>query len=138
MSRIDHIGIAVSSIEEAKRFIKGVFGIEMGRIEEVESQKVKIGRVVFDNILLEFLEPTAPDSPISRFIEKRGGGLHHIAISVDNVKETLKLLRKKGIALIDEQARRGASYNWIAFLSPKNPAKVLIELVETKGGFNEN
>lgn len=138
MLKIDHIGIAVPSIEEAKKFIKDAFGIEMEGIEVVESQKVKVGRVRFENIILEFLEPTAPDSPVSGFIEKRGGGLHHIAISVDNMRKTLKSLKEKGVLLIDEEPRGGAAYKWIAFLSPKNPAKILIELVETKGGIDEN
>jgi len=138
MSRIDHIGIAVPSIEKARKFMEGAFGIEMEEIEIVASQKVKVGRVRFENIILEFLEPTAPDSPISGFIEKLGGGLHHIGISVENVKETLKLLKEKDVSLIDEEPRGGAAYRWIAFLSPKNPAKTLIELVEKKGGVDEN
>jgi len=133
---IDHIGIAVPSIEEAKRFIKDAFGVEMEKIETVESQKVKVGRVKFKNIILEFLEPTSPDSPISKFIKKKGG-LHHIAVSVDSVKEKLEFLKEKDIPLIDKAPRKGATYHWIAFLSPKNPAKTLIEIVETKGGNNE-
>ncbi len=136
--KIDHIGIAVPSVEEAKKFVKDAFGLEMEEIEIVASQKVKVGRVRFENIILEFLEPTAPNSPISGFIEKRGGGLHHIAISVENVKGTLKSLKEKGVSLIDGEPRGGAAYKWIAFLSPKNPAKTLIELVETKGGIDEN
>jgi len=135
---IDHIGIAVPSIEEAKRFMKDIFGVEMEKIEEVASQNVKVGRVKFDNIVLEFLEPTSPDSPISKFIEKRGGGLHHIAILVDSVKEKLEFLKEKGIPLIDKEPRKGAAYHWIAFLSPKNSAKTLIEIVETKGGNDED
>ncbi len=136
--KIDHIGIAVPSVEEAKKFVKDAFGLEMEEIEIVASQKVKVGRVRFENIILEFLEPIAPDSPVSGFIEKRGGGLHHIAVSVDNVKEKLEFLKEKGIPSIDKEPRKGAAYNWIAFLSPKNSAKTLIELVETKGGIDEN
>ena len=138
MPAIDHIGIAVKSIEDVRRFMKEMFDLDMEDIEVVESQKVKIGRIVLDNIVLEFLEPTSSDSTISGFIEKRGGGLHHIAFEIEDVSGKLKELKEKGMELIDKEPRKGASYSWIAFLSPRNPAKTLIELVEKKGGFNED
>ena len=132
MLRLDHIGIAVKSIEDVQRYFKDAFGLDMEGIEVVESQKVKIGRIVLDNVVLEFLEPISEGSPVSGFLEKRGGGLHHIAFEVESVPEMLKNLKEKNVGLIDEEPKKGATYSWIAFLSPKNPAKTLIEIVEKK------
>lgn len=130
ISHIEHLGIAVKSIEENLPYYEGVLGMKCYNIEVVEDQKVKTAffKVGNTETKIELLEPTSPDSTIAKFIEKRGEGIHHIAFCVDDVNESLKVVEEKGVQLIDKTARRGAEGLDIAFLHPKSTAKVLTEL----------
>src|SRR6266478_2026029 len=127
---IDHIGIAVKSIDEAKKFWVETLGLKLSHIEEVPEQKVRVAMLKAGEMTIELLEPTSPDSPIHRFIEKRGEGLHHLTLGTDNLIEQLKKLKSVNVNLIDEQPRLGAGGSKIAFLHPKSAHGVLVELCE--------
>ncbi|MDR0619342.1 MAG: methylmalonyl-CoA epimerase [Bacteroidales bacterium] len=126
-SKIEHVAIAVKSIEEARKFFEGVLGLECYAIEEVADQKVKTAFFKVGETKIELLEPTSPDSTVAGFIEKRGEGLHHIAFAVDNVNESLAAVEEKGVKLIDKQQRNGAEGLHIGFLHPKYTSGVLTE-----------
>lgn len=128
--KVDHIGIAVKSLSEALKFYEEILGIKCEGVEEVEEQKVKTAFLPVGDTEIELLESTAPDGPIAKFIEKRGEGIHHIALRVDNVKEALKELKERGVALIDEVPRMGAGGAKIAFIHPKATGGVLLEICE--------
>ncbi|MGD1018199.1 MAG: methylmalonyl-CoA epimerase [Verrucomicrobiia bacterium] len=128
---IDHVGIAVKSIDEAKKFWVDTLGLKLSRIEEVPGQKVRVAILKAGNTTIELLEPTSPDSPVQRFIEKRGEGLHHLTLATDEIAEQLQKLKSANIALIDEQPRTGAGGSKIAFLHPKSAHGVLVELCES-------
>lgn len=125
---IDHIGIAVNSIEESLKFWEGTLGIKCAGVETVEDQKVKTAFLPIKESELELLEATSSESPVAKFIEKKGEGIHHIAIRVDNLEEALAELKTKGVKLIDETPRRGAGGAMIAFLHPKATGGILLEL----------
>ena len=127
---LDHIGIAVKSIDEAKKFWVDTLGLKLSRIEEVPEQKVRVAMLKAGETTIELLEPTSPDSPIHKFIEKRGEGVHHLTFGTDNLSERLKSLKEANIALIDEKPRLGAGGARIAFLHPKSAHGVLVELCE--------
>ena len=127
---IDHIGIAVKSIDEAKKFWVDTLGLKLSRIEEVPEQKVRVAILKAGDTTIELLEPTSPDSPIQRFIEKRGEGLHHLTLGTDNLADRLKSLKDANVTLIDEKPRLGAGGAQIAFLHPKSAHGVLVELCE--------
>ena len=129
IEKIDHIGIAVKDLEKAcDAFDK--LGIKVAGKEDVKEQKVKVAFLPVDDSELELLESTSPDSPITKFIEKKGEGIHHIAFKVKNLDKILEKLKKKGVRLIDEKSRYGAGGAKIAFLHPKSTNGVLIELCE--------
>lgn len=128
--KIDHIGIAVNSLEEVKRLYKAVFNIDPHFEETVAYQKVRVAGIKVGQSNLEFLEATSPDSPVAKFIEKRGEGLHHIALSVKNINQVLERMRKNGVELIDQEAKIGAEGKRIAFVHPKSMNGVLVELSE--------
>lgn len=127
---IDHIGIAVKSIDEALKFWEATLGISCLGVEEVADQKTKTAFLPLKDSEIELLEGTSPDSPISKFIESRGEGLHHIAIRVSNIEQALEELKEKGVRLIDEKPRMGAGGAKIAFVHPKATGGVLLELSE--------
>jgi len=127
VSSLDHIGIAVRSIEEAKKFWVDQLGLKVMHVEEVPEQKV---RVALLDAGIELLEPTSPDSPVAKFIEKRGEGLHHVTLQTGNLADRLKALKAAGVNLIDEKPRVGAGGVRIAFLHPKSAHGVLVELCE--------
>lgn len=127
LSHIEHIGIAVNSIEEAKAYFEDVLGLKCYAIEEVEDQKVKTAFFQIGETKLELLEATGPDSPVAKFIEKRGQGIHHLAFAVENTSEALKSAADKGITLIDNLARKGAEGLNIGFLHPKSTFGILTE-----------
>jgi methylmalonyl-CoA epimerase len=127
---IDHIGIAVKSIDEAKKFWVDTLGLKLSHIEEVPEQKVRVAMLKAGETTIELLEPTSPDSPVQRFIEKRGEGLHHLTLQTDNLGERLKELKAGKVELIDEHPRIGAGGAKIAFLHPKSAHGVLVELCE--------
>ena len=127
---IDHVGIAVKSIDEAKKFWVDALGLKLSHIEEVPEQKARVAVLKVGETTIELVEPTSPDSPIQRFIEKRGEGLHHLTLQTDHLAERLKSLKDANVALIDEKPRLGASGAQIAFLHPKSAHGVLVELCE--------
>ncbi|WP_297535362.1 methylmalonyl-CoA epimerase [Thermococcus sp.] len=127
--KIDHVGIAVKNLEEAVKVWEGL-GLKVEEIEEVPDQKVRTAIIRIGESRIELLEPTAEDSPIAKFIAKRGEGIHHIALGVTNIEEHLKELKEKGYRLIDEEPRLGAGGAKIAFVHPKAVTGVLLELCE--------
>lgn len=130
IQRIDHIGIAVKSIEEAAKLYTDL-GLKIEGTETVESQKVKVAFIPVGQSRIELLEPTAPDGPTGQFIEKKGEGIHHIALKVDDVAKALVELAAKGYQLIDKAPREGAGGHKIAFVHPKSTKGVLLELSES-------
>ncbi len=127
--KIDHVGIAVKNLEEAIKVWEGL-GLKVEEIEEVPDQKVRTAIIHIGESRIELLEPTAEDSPIAKFIAKRGEGIHHIALGVTNIEEHLRELKEKGYRLIDEKPRIGAGGAKIAFVHPKSVTGVLLELCE--------
>jgi methylmalonyl-CoA/ethylmalonyl-CoA epimerase len=127
---IEHIGIAVKSLDESIPYYENILGLKCYSIEEVPEQKVKTAFFKVGQTKLELLEPMAEDSPVAKFIEKRGQGVHHIAFAVDNLQEKLNTLNEKGINLIDKIPRKGAEGLNISFLHPKSTFGVLTELCE--------
>ena len=128
--KIDHLGIAVNSIKEAKKLFHDILGLKFEGTETVQEQKVTTAFFPVGDSEVELLESTAPDGPIAKYLEKRGEGIQHIAFRVDNLEEALAELKDKGIRLIDEKPRHGAGGAKIAFLHPKSTHGVLIELSE--------
>ncbi len=131
ITHIEHLGIAVKSIEEALPYYENVLGLKCYAIEEVADQRVKTAFFKVGDTKIELLESTDPDGPVGKFIEKKGEGVHHIAFAVaDGVAEALKEAEEKGIRLIDTTPRKGAEGLNIAFLHPKSTMGVLTELCE--------
>jgi methylmalonyl-CoA/ethylmalonyl-CoA epimerase len=128
--KIDHLGIAVQSIEEAKRLFQDILGLEFAGTETVAEQKVTTAFFPVGDSEVELLESTDPEGPIAKYLEKRGEGIQHIAFRVENLEEALAELKERGIKLIDEKPRKGAGGAKIAFLHPKATHGVLIELSE--------
>ncbi len=130
ISHIEHLGIAVKSIEEHRPYYENVLGWKCYNIEVVEDQKVKTAffKVGNSDTKIELLEPTSPDSTIAKFIEKKGEGIHHVAYCVDDTEKALQEAKAQGAQLIDEHARRGAEGLMIGFLHPKTTGRVLTEL----------
>lgn len=128
ISGIEHIAIAVTSLEEALPFYRDVLGLQLEGFEDVPSQKVRVAVLRVGESKIELLEPTAPDSPISRFLQTRGPGLHHLALSTTSLKERLSDLKDKDVPLLDHSPRPGAEGKQIAFLHPKASGGVLLEL----------
>jgi len=128
--KIDHLGIAVNSIDDGKTFFSDILGLEFEGTETVEAQKVTTAFFPVGESEVELLESTAPDGPVAKYIEKKGEGIQHIAFRVENIDEALEELKEKGIRLIDEKPRQGAGGAKIAFLHPKSTHGVLVELCE--------
>ena len=128
MTRLDHIGIAVRSLDAAR--IYEDLGLTIDHVETVETQRVKTAFLSVGDSNLELLEPTSPDSPIAKFIEKRGGGIHHLCFRVDDIEAQLVQLQAKGYRLINEAPVPGAHGCRVAFLHPAAGNGVLIELSE--------
>ena len=130
ITKINHIGIAVNSIDSAVKLYTDVLGLKVKDIEVVEDQKAKTAIIPVGESKIELIESTDPEGTIAKYIENRGEGLHHIALEVDNIQDALVTLSNKGLTLIDEKPRRGVENTSIAFLHPKTTGRVLIELVE--------
>ncbi|WP_396150304.1 methylmalonyl-CoA epimerase [Flavobacterium sp.] len=130
LSHIEHIGIAVKSLEEAIPFWEEKLGLKCYRIEEVKEQKVKTAFFQIGQSKIELLESTDPDGPIGKFIEKKGEGIHHLAIAVKDIQQNLTELASKDVQLINTTPRKGAEGLDIAFLHPKSTHGVLLELCE--------
>jgi methylmalonyl-CoA epimerase len=127
-AQLDHVGIAVSSLREAVGFYCDTLGLEIEAPEEIASQRVRAHFVPAGPVTLELLEPTAADSPIAKFLEKRGPGLHHVALRVDDIVAALAELKARGVRLIDETPRPGAHGSLVAFVHPSAANGVLVEL----------
>jgi len=130
IGKIDHLGIAVRSIEAAMPLYTGMLGLELHEIEEVADQKVRTAVFPVGESRIELLEPTSPDSPVAKFLEKRGEGIHHVALAVQDVAAALAKLKAEGAQLIDEAPRKGAGGAMIAFVHPKSTGGVLLELCQ--------
>ena len=125
---LDHIGIAVADLSQALAFYRDALGLEVEPPEEVPSQRVRAHFVPVGEATIELLEPTSADSPIAKFIEKRGPGVHHVTLRVDDIREALGRLKARGVRLIDEAPREGAEGALIAFVHPASTHGVLVEL----------
>lgn len=127
--KVNHIGIAVNNIDEAVKLYTDVLGLKLTHVEVVEDQKAKTAFIPVGETKIELVESTSPDGAIAKYIEKRGEGIHHIALEVDDIQDSLKTLTEKGVPLIDEKPRKGVENSNIAFLHPR-ATKILLELVE--------
>jgi len=130
IKKIDHIGIAVNSIEEAGKLYEALLGLKITKTEVVAEQKVKVAFLPLGDCEVELLESTDPDGPIAKYIAAKGEGVQHIAFRVENIEAALATLKESGVRLIDEQPRRGAGGAKIAFLHPKETFGTLLELCE--------
>jgi methylmalonyl-CoA epimerase len=128
--KIDHLGIAVRSIEDSLRFYREAMGLELKGAETVEDQGVQVAILPVGESRIELLEPVSDDSPVGRFIAKRGEGLHHICYEVEDLAAKLEDLRSRGVRVLDGYPRRGAEGKLVAFLHPASANGVLVELVE--------
>jgi len=132
MKNVDHIGIAVRSLEESLPFYENVLGFTCSAIENVASEHVKVAFLDAINVRIELLEPTNSNSAIAKFIEKRGEGIHHIALKVDSIENRISDLKNNGIQMLNEVPKEGAGGALIAFLHPKSAHGVLYEICEKK------
>ncbi|MDV6030598.1 MAG: methylmalonyl-CoA epimerase [Phycisphaera sp. RhM] len=131
---LNHIGIAVQSIDAHQAFYEGALGLEFEGLEDVPSQKVRVAFFRAGDVRLELLEPTSDDSTVAKFIEKRGEGLHHLAYTVEDIQARIAELQDSGLRMIDEKPRGGSHHMQIAFLHPQSSGGVLTELCEPAGG----
>lgn len=134
--KINHIGVAVKSIESSLPYYRDVLGMHFEGTEEVSEQKVRVAFFAVGESRIELLEPTSPDSPVAKFLEKSGEGVHHLAYEVDDLAAVLADLKAQGFRLIDETPRCGAHGTRIAFLHPKATGGVLTELCQASGHGN--
>lgn len=128
MEKLEHIGIAVKDLEKANQLFSALLGRTHYKIEEVASEGVKTSFFDVSGVKIELLEATREDSPIAKFIEKKGEGLHHLAFEVENLEESIAAYQEKGFQLINPSPKRGADNKMIAFLHPKSTQGVLVEL----------
>ncbi len=128
IKKIDHIGVAVKDLDRAVEIYRDIFGFELLEIEEVPSQKVKVAKFNVGGVHIEFLQPLADDSPISKFLEKKGEGIHHIAYYTDDIDGLIKDFKSKEIKMINDSPVKGSSGTVVAFVHPKSSI-ILTELV---------
>jgi methylmalonyl-CoA/ethylmalonyl-CoA epimerase len=131
LKKIDHIGIAVTSIDEAIPFYRDMLGMALLGVEEVAEQRVKVAMLQIGESKIELLEPTSPDSPVAKFLEKNGPGVHHLAYEVEDIDAAILKLEREGTRMIDHTSRAGAHGARIAFIHPKSSGGVLTELCQT-------
>ncbi|MDQ0197392.1 methylmalonyl-CoA epimerase [Neobacillus ginsengisoli] len=139
IKKVDHIGIAVRSFEKTLSFYTEVLNLPLLGIEEVASEKLRVAFLQAGETKLELLEPLSEESTVAKFIEKRGEGIHHIALGVESIEERIKEIKEKGIQMIHDQPKPGAGGTHVAFMHPKSASGVLFELCEKKGkkGYHE-
>ncbi|HEX8458248.1 MAG TPA: methylmalonyl-CoA epimerase [Pyrinomonadaceae bacterium] len=128
--KIEHIGIATHGIEEALKFWRDALGLQVVETEEVAEQGVRVAMLPVGEPRVELLEPTSDASPVAKFLQKRGEGIHHIAVRVEDIRASLARLKEAGARLIDETPRVGAGGCLVAFVHPTSAGGVLLELVE--------
>ena len=129
ITKVNHIGIAVNDIEEAVKLYTDILGLKVTNIEVVADQNAKTAIIPVGETKIELIQSTSPEGTIAKFIERRGEGLHHIALEVDDIQDALKTMTEKGVALIDQTARKGVENTDIAFLHPK-ATRILMEFVK--------
>lgn len=130
---LDHIGVAVESLQKGKAFYEAL-GLGQMTVEKVLSEKVTVGMFELGNdSRIELLEPTEPDSPVGKFLKSRGPGIHHICLKVSDIRATMKALKAQGVQLINDEPRPGAHNRLVAFIHPKSTGGILIELSQPKG-----
>ncbi len=137
MLKIEHIGIAVSNIEDANNIYKSLLGYSHYKTEIVESEGVNTSFFICGESKIELLEATNPESPVAKFIDKRGEGIHHIAFLVRDIKAEIKRLKKEGFIVLNDEPRRGADNKWVVFLHPKSSKGVLVELCQEINNSNK-
>lgn len=130
MNKIEHIGIAVKDLEKSNKVFASLFGEEHYKVEEVLSEGVKTSFFKNGPNKIELLEATNPESPIAKFIAKKGEGIHHIAFAVDDILSEIKRLKEEGFIVLNEEPKKGADNKLVAFLHPKSANGVLIELCQ--------
>lgn len=130
MQKIEHIGIAVKNLEDANKTYEALLGVPHYKIEAVESEGVATSFFKIGESKIELLEATSPDSPIAKFIEKRGEGIHHIAFAVDDIEKEIARLQKEGFTVLNKTPKKGADNKLVAFLHPKSSNGVLVELCQ--------
>lgn len=132
MNKIEHIGIAVKSVKEANKTYKNLFGYSHYKTELVESEGVLTSFFTCGDSKIELLEATNPESPIAKFIEKKGEGIHHIAYAVDDIYKEMNRLKDEGFIVLNEKPKKGADNKWVIFLHPKSANGVLVELCQER------
>ena len=130
MKKVDHIGIAVQNLDDVLPYYTETLGCPLLKIEEVESERVRVAFIDAGNIKLELLEPMDDSSAIHKFLEKKGEGIHHIAFGVENIEQRMDELKEKGVRLLNEQPKQGAGGALVAFMHPKSSNGVLYELCQ--------
>ena len=130
MKKIEHIGIAVKNLKDSNKLYESLLGSPPYKMEEVKSEGVRTSFFMIGESKVELLEATHPESTISKFIDKRGEGMHHIAFEVDDIESEILRLKKEGFNVLDETPKKGADKKWVAFLHPKSTNGVLIELCQ--------
>ena len=134
MEKLEHIGIAVRDLESANKLFASLLGREHYKIEEVTSEGVRTSFFEIGGVKIELLEATNPDSPIAKFIEKRGEGIHHIALGVHSIESRIQELKEKGVQMIHDNPKEGTHHARVAFMHPKSTHHVLLELCQRDGG----
>lgn len=134
LERIHHLGYAVEDLEASRRFYESMFGVRTGEPEEVEEQGIVASMFRVGESRVELVQPTRPDSPVGKFLAKRGEGFHHVAFGVDDIQTALGRLKESGVELIDEEPRVGVAGSRMAFVHPRGAFGVLTELVQTSEG----
>ena len=130
IKKINHIAIAVNNLEEAAAFYQTVMGLTLSGIEVVTAQKTKVGFFKIGESNIELVQPAEPDSPLVKFLETKGQGIHHICLEVDDIDAEVKTFLEKGATMVDQKPRPGAHNTRVAFVHPKSSGGVLIELCE--------
>ena len=130
MKKIEHIGIAVKNLDEANKTYENLFGYTHYKTEEVKSEGVRTSFFICGESKIELLEATNPESPIAKYIEKKGEGVHHIAYAVEDIEKEMNRLTKEGFRVLNEKPKKGADNKWVVFLHPKSANGVLVELCQ--------
>lgn len=133
IKKVDHIGIAIRSLEKSLPFYTDILKLELIQIEEVESEKLKVAFLKAGDTKLELLEPTSAESAVAKFIENRGEGIHHVALGVESIQQRIDEMKEKGIRMIQDVPKVGAGGAQVAFMHPKSAGGVLYEFCEKKG-----
>lgn len=134
IKKINHIAIAVNNLEEAAHFYQNILGLNLSGVETVEAQKTRVGFFNIGESNIELVQPSAPDSPLTKFLETKGPGIHHICFEVDDIEKEIQAYLSKGAKMVDQTPRPGAHNSRVALVHPKSANGVLIELVELAHG----